>query len=175
MATMGLSYASAELVERLVRETGQRANLVAIACNEILKHLDPRHRVISQAAVESALESAAIDDALEGWRDLGGTGAEDSRLDRILVYATLGRDGFTQGEAMQLVEEMALRVEPERVQRSLKRLELAYVLGRSGSAGEGGARRYTFQVPLFVQRIREQEPEVLLAKELSSGDATITP
>ncbi len=175
MATMGLSYASSELVERLVRQTGQRANLIAIVCSEILKqlssvplrgNLDPRRRIISEGAVDNALESTAIDDALEGWRHLGGGDAEDggdvdSRLDRILVYATVDRGGFTQAEMLRMLEQTGHRVEPERVLLSLKRLELAYVLGRSGAD-------YGYRVPLFVKRLREQQPAVLLEQELSS-------
>lgn len=160
MATMGLRYADDELVDRLVAETGRRANLISIACNEILKNLGPRDRVISATAVDAALGSWAIDDALGGWGELAGPDdKEGSRLDRILVYATVRDGGITLEEALRVLNELEFSVEGDRLQRSLRRLELAYVLGR-----ENG--RYVYQVPLFVKRILAQEPEAMLESEL---------
>jgi hypothetical protein len=159
MATMGLSYASDDLVDRLVAETGRRANLISIACNEILKNLGSRDRVISSEAVDASLGSWAIDDALGGWGELAGPDKEGSRLDRVLVYAAVRDGGFTLEDALRVLNELGLTVEGDRLQRSLRRLELAYVLGR-----EDG--RYVYQVPLFVQRILAQEPEALLGSEL---------
>ena len=41
MQTMRLEYADAALIEQLLAATGQRANLMAIACHEILAQLRP--------------------------------------------------------------------------------------------------------------------------------------
>jgi hypothetical protein len=155
---------------RLVAETGRRANLISIACNEILKNLGSRDRVISSEAVDAALGSWAIDDALGGWGELAGPDKEGSRLDRVLVYATVRDGGFTLEEALRTLNELGLPVEGDRLQRSLRRLELAYVLGREDGplGGDRGGKhgRFVYQVPLFVKRILAQEPEALLENEL---------
>jgi hypothetical protein len=100
----------------------------------------------------------------------GGPDKERSRLDRVLVYATVRDGGFTLEDALRVLSELDLAVEGDRLQRSLRRLELAYVLGREDGppGGDRGGKhgRYVYQVPLFVQRILAQEPEALLGSEL---------
>jgi hypothetical protein len=164
MASMGLDYEDDELVGRLVRETGRRANLIAIACNEILKGLASGERTISSQAVNSALSSFAIKGALAGWMQLGKDD-DDSRLDRLVVYATIRRDGFTLADLHEVLDGYGVRPKPEQVGRSLMRLELAYVVERSGSV-------YTYPVPLFVRQVRGQGPEALMARELREAATT---
>jgi hypothetical protein len=55
MAALNLEYESDTLVERIIQETGRRANLVAITCNEILTRLGREARTISEADVGQAL------------------------------------------------------------------------------------------------------------------------
>ena len=64
MQTMRLEYAEAALVEQLLDATGQRANLMAIACHEILTQLRPDERVITEEHVHRSLHSEAIFNAL---------------------------------------------------------------------------------------------------------------
>lgn len=161
MATLGLRWESDDLIERLVSASGRRANLIAIACNEILKGIGPRERVITAPVVDAALDSFAIDDALEGWRELGGD-AEASRLDRIVVYATVERGGFTRRELDRIFKDHRYDPPDEQLRRSLRRLELAYVLGREGE-------RYSYTVPLFVERVRADDPAERLANELNEA------
>jgi len=61
---------------------------VAIVCNEILQGLANR-RVIELEDVERALDSPEIHTALGGWGHLVGHDTPESRLDRIIVYATI--------------------------------------------------------------------------------------
>ncbi|WP_040839277.1 hypothetical protein [Thiothrix nivea] len=49
--------------------------------------------------------------------------------------------------------------EADDLQRSLKRLELGFVLGRD-------KQRYYFRIPLFKQMVAEDEPEIRLQAEL---------
>ncbi len=160
MASMGLCYQSDELVERLVGATGQRANLVAIACNEILKQLGPDDRTICGEHVDRALAGDAIAGGLAGWQRLEGEGGTGSRLDRILVYATIGWTRFTLAQVLQRLDELGEKVAPQQVKRALDRLELAFVLRR-----EKGSYRYA--VPLFKEQVLVQDPEALLARELA--------
>ena len=163
MATISISYESPELVERLVKETGQRANLIAIACNELLKGLGLEQRTLTAEQVDRALESRPTTNALAGWKELTGTdNPSGNRLDRLLVYATIERESFSLGEALGILEELGESVSPDRVERSLERLELAFVLGKDGT-------RYSYRVPIFKKRVLAQEPKVLLSQELKSG------
>jgi hypothetical protein len=57
MQTMRLEYADAALIEQLLDATGQRANLMAIACYEILAQLRPDQRMITSEDVHRSLHS----------------------------------------------------------------------------------------------------------------------
>jgi hypothetical protein len=164
LATLGLGWADEDDRERLIRATGQRANLVAIACNEMLKHLGNEDRQIPSEVVDQALESRAIHNAVfGGWETLGGRNdPEGSHLDRLTVYATVGRESFTRADVLRELAERGHPVSPERLGRTLERLELAFIVRRQGE-------RYTYCVPLFVDGLRAQEPELMLENELKTG------
>ncbi len=156
MASMGLGY-EAGAVTRLVERTGRRANLIAIACNEIVKDLDPTARTIGRVQVDAALTSKAVQDALEGWQHLAGEA--ESRLDRAVVYATVERENFVLAEVLETLREHGADVDADRVERSLKRLELAWVIGE-----EGG--RLVYRVPFFVDRVRGLDASLRLREEV---------
>ncbi len=160
MATMNIHYANPNLVDQLVNTTGQRANLISITCNEILKNLNPEDRVISADLVERALHSAAVRRALGGWETLAADDAEGNRLDRIIVYATIEQHTFNLAELLAILQATNHQVAPERVMRSLERLELAYVIGQENE-------RYAYRVPLFREMILAREPRSLLQRELA--------
>jgi len=162
MATMNIRYHTYELVERLVTATGQRANLISIVCNEILKNLNLTDRSIESEDVENALDSEAVHGALKGWEELDKNDPAGCRLDRIIVYATIEQNEFTQADVLRKLEALGHHVPPERVRRSLERLELAYVIARNKN-------RYGYCVPLFRNRLLEQEPGMLLERELATS------
>jgi hypothetical protein len=160
MAAMHLRFASDDLVARLITVTGGRANLIAIACNEILKALNPEARVIESADLDKALDSGAIEESLLGWGTLLGRDREDeTRIDRIIVYATAEAGTFTQKALLQQLEALDVQVTGEAINRALKRLELAFVLGRE-------KRTYTYQVPLFRDMVLDDGCEEMLRWEL---------
>ena len=82
-----LGFASDALVERLIDASGQRANLVAILCQECLEALQPGERAIEAHHLNQALASQAVQDALAGWGRLSQDEAA-CRLDRVVVYHT---------------------------------------------------------------------------------------
>jgi len=99
--------------------------------------------------------------ALGGWERITGA-PRANRLDRMVIYATTDRQPFTTEDLVTLLESHGADFTPEEIRQSLARLELAFVLKR-----EKG--RYSFCVPLFVDIIREQGPEVLFRQELKAG------
>ena len=160
MALMKVRYESDALVERLIRETGQRANLISIACSELIKGLNSSDRVIRDKDLDKALGHRRLTEALEGWSSLGGTSdTEDDRIDRILVYATVEQDQFSLREAFDHFDRLNKPIEPETLKRSLARLELAFVLKKDGDT-------YGYQVPLFRNWLLRQDPEELLRREV---------
>ena len=142
--------------------TGGRANLIAIACNDLLGQLDLTKRVIDEAAVDQALASDGIIDALDGWQRLINDEAA-ARLDRIIIYIAAETGAFTRQDLLQRLGERGFEPAPEHVEPALRRLELAFILGRSGGD-------FDFRVPLF-QEIAKENAEAYLESELKQARA----
>jgi hypothetical protein len=147
---MGLTYADDALVKRIISATGRRANLIAIACNEILSKLTPTQRIIEETDVSAALASDELKKAFKGWDALDDD-AQSCNIDKLIVYATVQKDSFTLDDIDALLSNHELSIDGKKLEYSLERLELAFVIGKSSG-------RYTFRVPLLVKMLREESP-----------------
>ena len=161
MAALNIGFDKDELVERLIHATGGRANLIAIVCNAILKGLDPGSRLVTADDLERGLDDSDLREALGGWGELGGD-AEASRLDQALVYATVEAGSFTRGEIMDRLEALGFSFQPQELEQSLLRLELAFILGEQKGGEEKG--RFYYRVPLYREMVRAREPERALRR-----------
>ena len=157
LAVLNLRFAEAALVERIVTQSGRRANLVAILCQECLEALDRGGSVIEAADVERALASQAVLDALAGWGRLSHD-ERASRLDRIVVYRVAEQGSTTLADMVELLRPHA-DIDVETLRRSFSRLQLAYVLERQGE-------HFRYAVPLFARQFEAAEIPVLLSEEL---------
>lgn len=157
MATMNIHYANTAIVETLLTDCGQRANLIAIACQYLVQNLPLQSRVIEAGDVHNALHSREMEGRFSGW--VIGNTEREQQYDRLVVYATIGQDSFSTGELIQRAQELGLHVDTGELDRTLARLELAFIIGRK----EG---RWFYRVPLFVKAIRTDAPELKLAAEL---------
>lgn len=154
------------MVHTLIKQTGQRANLIAILCQELLQGLQQR-RIIEDTDLQTALDSRTIQDALGHWgTSLSDDRQADNRLDRIIVYATLPQGQFSMTELWNLLKHLNFDYHPEAVKESLARLELAYILKREGD-------QYRYCIPLFVEMIKKQGPAEMLERELKTGEAKL--
>lgn len=154
-----LGFASDTLVEKLVDASGQRANLVAILCQECLEALQPGERAIEARHLTQALASQAVQDALAGWGRLSHDEAA-CRLDRIAVYHTAqaGQTGLVA--LAQLLQSHGITADAQALRQSLARLQLAYVLRKQDAD-------YRFAIPLLQGQFEPTEVELLLRQELA--------
>lgn len=164
MARLGIGWESAELVERLIKLTGQRANLISIACSAALHALGQTEKTIRTFHLEAALRSPSIRNALLGWSELGND-ATECRLDRITVYSTVGHDNFTLTDVLKTLNASAFHPEVEQIKASLARLELAFILARSNN-------QYRYQVPLQRDLILADDVDWLLKDELRAAKSS---
>lgn len=180
MKRLGLNYAESGLPARIVAACGQRANLVAIVCQQLLEQLGRGERSFSAEAVDAALASEAVQDALAGWSRLSPE-PQACALDRALVYR-VARDALSDGGGLRMAEWLleldaaGAGVEPEAVRRSFARLQLAYVLRREGAIAEDSSSTdaaerdpgsYRFAVPLQARQFEADEVGALLSRELA--------
>ncbi|WP_422846354.1 ATP-binding protein [Acidovorax sp. M2(2025)] len=155
-----LGFDNERLVDRLVDASGQRANLVAILCQECLEALQPGERVIEQRHLDQALASQAVQDALAGWGRLSHDEAA-CRLDRIVVYHAAQAGHASLVTLAQLLQSHGTTADAQALRQSLARLQLAYVLRKH----EGG--EYRFAIPLLQGQFEPSEVELLLHQELA--------
>ncbi len=161
MALLGLRYASPELVEDILEKTGQRANLVATVCDEMLKGLDHHQRELTAQAFTQALNSQEVQESLMGFSQLTDD-EEASRLDRVIIYATVEKGQFKLAALIQFLDKYHYAYTPEQLKQSLTRLELAFIVRRQQNI-------YHYCVPLFRQMLMDwgkQELVALLKQEL---------
>jgi hypothetical protein len=146
------------MVERILRQTGGRANLIAVLCDQMLKGLGLAQRELTEADLKRALESRFLRSALEGWANLTGS-EEVDRFNRVMVYGLTGQEEFTLGEVLDLLEAHGLELAPGLVKEYLTWLELGFIIGRSQN-------RFRWQVPLWREQALAEEPERMLEREL---------
>ncbi|MET1076649.1 MAG: ATP-binding protein [Pseudomonas sp.] len=163
LARLRLAFGDPGLVEQLVQASGQRANLVAIICQECLEALKPGERLIGKQHLAQALASHAVQDALAGWGQLVHDEAA-SRLDRVIVYYTACHGRTRLADLVLLFEQHRITVGVDALKRSLSRLTLAFVLKREQDL-------YGFAIPLFVQQFEPGELGLFLHQELSETAA----
>ncbi len=155
-----LGFDNERLVDRLIDASGQRANLVAILCQECLEALAPGERVIEARHLTQALASQAVQDALAGWGRLSHDEAA-CRLDRIVVYHTAQAGQTSLVTLAQLLQSHGITGDAQALRQSLARLQLAYVLRKQDAL-------YRFAIPLLQDQFEPTEVELLLHQELAA-------
>jgi hypothetical protein len=159
--SMRLEYADAASIDQLLAATGQRANLMAIACHEILAQLRPDQRVITSEDVHRSLHTERIFEALRGW-DAMTDDAEACQWDRLAVYSTIDQEPFDFAALAARLRQHGLTLIGRAIEHSLARLELGFVLGRNDQG------RYVYRVPLFRPLILRDAPSAKLQVEIDS-------
>ena len=158
MQSMGLQYENPGLVDQLLEATGRRANLLAIACYQIIEKLQGDQREIGKNDVQQALNREKIFNALKGW-DAMTDDEQACRLDRIIVWSTVEMERFSFAELMALLNKQRVKAETSRIEKSLARLELGFVLGKDEGV-------YYYRVPLFRKMILVDSPQAKIKNEV---------
>ena len=156
MQRIGVSYENDEIIDETIKLCGYRANYIAIVCDVVLKGLETD--VISKANIENALDHDDIDKMLRGWGAMSAN-KESNRIDRLIVYLTIEKESFRLGDVVELIKEQGLSIDIDRVNESLDRLVLGYVVGKSKG-------NYVYRVPLLKQRLLEDDIEFNLEGEI---------
>ncbi len=159
MEILDIHYESEDLVEQILIATGQRANLIAITCNEMLGKLKNNQSILKQENVTNALHCEAIEIALSGWTQLTDDD-KASRLDRIIVYVTVKKGRFNMKSLLGFFNKYNYVCSVPELEKSLKRLELAYIIKRDNKG------IYTYCVPLFRENLLEEDLLILLKQEM---------
>ncbi|MDM8568181.1 hypothetical protein QUF50_01430 [Thiotrichales bacterium HSG1] len=161
MKILDIYYQSEDLVEQILIATGQRANLIAITCNEMLGKLKNDQNVLKQENVTDGLQCETMEIALSGWTKLTDDD-EASRLDRIIIYVTVKKGKFNKKSLIKFFNKHNYTCCVPELEKSLKRLELAYIIQRDNKG------IYTYCVPLFRKQLLEEDLITLLKQEMGN-------
>jgi WD40 repeat protein len=146
---MKIRFDSPQTVEFLLHQTGCRANLIAICCNEVAKRLVGRkERVLSRPLLEQVFEeSSELRDALSYYRF-------NTTLEKaVLRAAILVGDRPARAQIRKKLESVGARVKLSELEQCLENLEIAYLLIPDG--GEF----YRFPVPLLLRAFRRDSDQ----------------
>ena len=161
MQQLGLSFENEAVVSEIVERTGQRANIIAIICHNIIKKIGKEKRVISLEATRRAIKEKNVYELFEAWRELTSD-KKANRLDRIVVYCTVEKGTFSLSELIALLKTYEFKVDFADLERSLDRFKVSYTL----DIDEGGT--YFFKLPLFREYILKGNYRVKLVEEIES-------
>ncbi|MEM1178639.1 MAG: AAA family ATPase [Acidobacteriota bacterium] len=160
MALLQIRFESDDLVDRLITQTGQRPNLIAAACHQMIKGLRPDSRILQSADLEAAFASQKMHEALQ----VGTLNEESPRLEKIVVYATVEQNEFTTTTLINTLHDLDIDVEIESLDDTLEKLCIACILRKTGPS------RYTYQVPLYRSLMLEDDPHTRLAELTGSAN-----
>jgi len=178
MKRIGVSYESESIVENVIEFCGRRPNLIAITCNEVLKNLGScieevidengrpckrkvikaESKRITQADIDEVVENSSLEDYLKGWGSMSENEA-DNRLDRVIIYLTLEKESFRLADIDAWLKEQGKKIDANRIKSSLERLVVGYIL-------QERKKNYSYRVPLFREKLLEDDIEILLDGDL---------
>jgi hypothetical protein len=137
MQRIGLRHENEAYLEEVIEACGQRANLIATICDEVLQ--EHKGKIIQKEELNKAMKSSAVRDKLLGWESL-------EHLDKIIIYLTITQEHFEFDEVLRLLANEKVNVEASVVKKSLERLVIAYILKRD-------EEHFSYRVPLMKQSV----------------------
>ena len=162
MKRIGVSYENESMVEKLTKFCGYRANYIATVCDVVLRNL--KTSVISEVDIKNALNDTSVSTMLLEWGTLSPN-KEANRLDRLIVYLTIKQESFRLGDVIEGLKEKGLNIDISKVNESLDRLVLGYVIGKLQG-------NYFYNIPLLQERLLEEDLEYLVDGEVLGFNVT---
>jgi len=149
MENLNLNYDSAEDAVEILRKTGQRANLIAMVCDKIVKDLKPLSFVITKDDVENALYyNDELQKTYYSWKEIPNN-KRQSYITQMIVYASVEVDYFSLESVIELFESLDLldKVTLEEIEESLQRLDLMYIIEKNKH------NIYWYTIPLMKEEL----------------------
>jgi len=163
MKRIGINYENPQIIDRVISRCGNRANLISITCNEVLKII--QNNTITQKDIEYVIEHGTLEDYLKGWEKISGDEKRDT-LDRAIIFLTIDRDRFRLSDVVEWLAENGLEDFDENIiYESLERLVVGYFLKKEKDNIKR-AYYYSYRVPLFKEKLLYEDIEVHLKREI---------
>lgn len=164
MKSLGIEWEDGT-IDFVIDKCGSRVNLIAIICKELLEKIEGTK--IRREHIDMVLEDRRIEDSMKSWEALSGDLLNDT-FNRLVVYLTINEesfrlkdvvDKFKSIELNNIFDDINIRVTAKDIENSLTRLEIGYIL-------ENRRGNYSYIVPIFKDKLLEQDIEILLESDI---------
>ena len=150
MQRLNISYENEDIVKNVIYRCGNRANLIAMVCDNVLKEL--KVNVIAQNDVEQAFMKENIYTTINGWQGLSSD-KKENRINRLIVYLTFKLINFSLSDVLGYIKNKEIELSIEEIEASLKQLNLSYILKKENNL-------YSYQVPMLKEFLLEEALEI---------------
>lgn len=150
---LDISLISESLIAHLTQQTGQRANLIALVCNEIVRCMDKTTHIVNKSILYRILYSNSV-------QSMFGNQNEQA-LDNIVMYLTAPKDKFTVQDVLNELNDLHYPFTSKEVRDTLQRLTLELVLK------ETTYQEYTYAIPLMRENLLKENLKMLIDELIS--------
>ena len=157
MDNLGLHYQNIEDAVKIITQTGQRANLIAMVCNDIVKNLNKFTNEIRKSDIDKALECSKVRNTHYEWHNNIYRNQRQSYITQIIVYASVRTEYFTLKQVVDMFDSLELKVSIEEIRESLQLLELMYIIDKNSN------NVYKYTIPL-MQKELQKDDEIMLER-----------
>jgi dipeptidyl aminopeptidase/acylaminoacyl peptidase len=158
MDNLGLYYQDTNNWVKIIVQTGQRANLVAMVCADIIKNLKPFTNEITKYDIERALQCSKVQNTHYEWNNTIYSSEKQSYITQIIVYASVVVNSFTLKDVIEVFDTLQIsEVTLKEITDSLQQLELMYIIEKDNE------KFYRYTIPLMQNELRK-ENEVRLER-----------
>jgi hypothetical protein len=163
MKSLGIEWQDG-VIDFVIDKCGNRANLIAIICKELLEKIDGRE--IRKEHIDMVLANREIDDSMRSWERLSGDMLNDT-LNRLIIYLTINKESFRLKDVVNefkkidfntIFDDINIRITTKDIEDTLLRLEIGYILKK-----EKG--NYSHIIPIFKEKLLENRDEIEIRLE----------
>ncbi len=162
METLGISYDNKKILEEMIIQLGQRANLIQISCEYLIENIAQTQRVIEKDNITKLLSfnNEKLYAEFEKWNQISQD-TKEQWMDRVVVYSTIRQNGFDDKFLQSFIKEHQLHIDSNELDKSLARLRIGYIIKKEEN-------RYSYRVPIFRAWIMQNDIEARLQGELNN-------
>jgi len=159
MISLGLRYENPKDIEWMIKELGQRANLIQIVCDSLITNIGKRQKTISHNMIAQALKNEELLKFFNDWNDMS-TNPKEKWIDRVVLYGTITQKRFDDSTLQEIITKYHLPIDNNELDKSIVRLRLGYIIKKEDN-GE-----YIYRVPLFVESLLREDIEGRFLREV---------
>ena len=141
MKSMDINFESQELIEEIIFQLGQKAQLISLICHvlvEIASNSSDKY-CITKKDIKNALNHYKITEELGKWTELVKNGKDDV-LQKIIIYSMLETDTFNLNDIDCFFKKHNIHVNYEDIEYNLQLLVLSFYLKEKN-------HKFSFRIP----------------------------